>query len=230
MTVSAVEKSDNSKLGKGACSATHVSQASCPTDCAFRNAGCYAEGGFVGMATARLNRSTEKDTTRIARMEATAIDGLTGQRPLRLHVVGDSRTNRAARIVSAAARRYRAKHGKPVWTYTHAWKRVRRDSWGNVSVLASCETTADAQEAMRQGYAAALVVDQFRQESAYLVDGLKILPCPAQTRAVTCARCRLCWNAERLLGAELVIAFAAHGGGNTKGALARRTLLSLQTV
>jgi hypothetical protein len=82
----------------------------------------------------------------VARAEAAAIDGLTGDRLLRLHVVGDARTNAAARVLPEAARRYALRgdsprRGRKVWTYTNAWRTVGRESWGDaVSVLASVET------------------------------------------------------------------------------------------
>jgi hypothetical protein len=82
-------------------------------------------------------------------------------RPLRLHTVGDCRTDEAARIVAAAAERYMDAGGGPVWTYTHAWRLVDRASWGRVSVLASCETPEQVELARARGYATAIVVDEF---------------------------------------------------------------------
>jgi hypothetical protein len=170
---------------------------------------------------------------RIARAEARAIDALTGDRLLRLHVVGDARTNAAARELGAAARRYTVRgnaprRGKKVWTYTHAWRTVTRASWGDaVSVLASVETVREARAAMAEGYAAAVVVAAFEQESAYPIDGTTVVPCPYQTRGVTCRDCGLCRDDERLRSAGLVIAFEAHG---SHGAVVRQTLLSLPTV
>ena len=115
--VLAVETSSNAKLG--ACSATYVTQGSCPA-CPFLGNGCYAGYGPLGWQAARLNGSSVLAPARIARAEARAIDGLTGDRPLRLHVVGDCRTPLAARIVARAAERYGARGGRQVWTYTHA--------------------------------------------------------------------------------------------------------------
>src|SRR5206468_1103992 len=125
----AVETSDNAKLGL--VSATYASQASCPRSCPFRGHGCYAEGGLVGFQTRRLNRTRSRGPADVARAEARAIDGLTGDRLLRLHVVGDAPTPTAARTLSAALRRYAARgmmprHGKKAWTYTHAWRAVAR--------------------------------------------------------------------------------------------------------
>jgi hypothetical protein len=227
----AVETSTNAKLGP--VSATYASQASCPSSCPWFERGCYAESGPTGFTTRRLNRSALRGALRIARAEARAIDALNGDRLLRLHVVGDARTNAAARELGVAARRYAAlgnapHRGKKVWTYTHAWRTVARASWGNVvSVLASVETVRQARAAMAQGYAAAVVVAAFEQQSAYQINGTTLVPCPYQTRGVTCRDCGLCRDDERLRSAGLVIAFEAHG---SHGAVVRQTLLSLPTV
>jgi hypothetical protein len=227
----AVETSSNAKLGP--ISATYASQASCPPSCPWFRNGCYAERGLVGWQTRRLNRSAVRGALRIAQAEARAIDTLTGDRLLRLHVVGDARTDAAARDLGMAADRYTRRgnvprHGRKVWGYTHAWRTVARSSWGQaVSVLASVETVREAREAMAKGYAAAVVVSAFERPGAYPIDGTTVVPCPHQTRGVTCRECGLCRDDERLRSAGLVIAFEAHGSG---GAAVRKTLLSLPTV
>src|SRR5262249_24792387 len=135
---------------------------------------------------------------------------------------------------SAAAQRYSGRgnaprRGKKVWSYTHSWQTVSRDSWGDaVSILASVETMRDGREAMANGYAAAVVVAAFEQDSAYQVDGTSVIPCPNQTRGVTCRDCGLCRDDARLRSSGLVIAVEAHGRG--AAGMVRRTLLSLPTV
>lgn len=210
--VIATEKSANRKIGP--VSTTYASQASCPKSCPFFNNGCYAEGGLVGIHTAKLNKATTAGTRPIdvARAEAAAIGTLSGTRPMRLHIVGDCRTVMATLTVAKAVREYIAKAGQKVWTYTHAWRKVPRIAWDGVSVLASCENTTDAKKAMKRGYAAAIVVDHHESDKAYKVDGLTVIPCPEQTgKAASCADCRLCWNDTALRNRSAVIAFAAHG-------------------
>lgn len=209
----AVERSANRKIGDA--SATSASQSSCPVDCPLFNAGCYAEKGLQGIHTRRLNKSPLRAADRIAVAEAREIAKLSGRRALRLHVVGDARTDLAARILARAAKRYSAKHGAPVWTYTHAWKRVKRASWGAVSVLASCGTLKEAEAAMRAGYAAAMVLEPGERHpvdgKAYMTpDGVKCIPCPEQTRGVQCTSCRLCFDDKGLLERESVIVFQYH--------------------
>jgi len=203
----AVENSGNRKLG-GA-SATYVAQGSCPTTCAFLGAGCYAESGKSGIATRQLARAAAGATpAALARAEAAAIDTLSGRRPLRLHVVGDCATTAAARTVAAAAERYTARAGAPVWTYTHAWRKVSRASWGPVAVRASVERLEDIPIARARGYAAAIVVDAHPADGRAWTapDGTRVIPCAEQTRGRTCTDCRMCWERP-----DVTIAFAAHG-------------------
>jgi hypothetical protein len=212
--VIAVEKSSNSKIG--AVSTTYVSQESCPKTCPFMGSGCYAESGMVAMHTNRLNKSPLKALD-LAKAEAQAINTLSGKRDMRLHIVGDCTTNSIAKIVSKAADKYKAKHHRKVWSYTHAWAKVERSSWNSVSVLASTETTKDAKLAIAKGYAAAIVVHKHKDTKVYMQDGLKIIPCPQQNNLTTsCETCKLCWDDQRLLKNNMVIAFATHSQGKTK--------------
>ena len=210
----AVEESENEKTGHVSC--TYTSQNSCPPDCPFIGSGCYAEMGLVGIQTRRLNRSAINRANMIAHAEAAVIRTLSGLRPLRLHVVGDCRTNRAASIVARAARQHTDKANKPVWTYTHAWRRVLRSAWDSVSVLASCETGADVRAARACGYATCITVQEHLDRKVYNLDGIKILPCPAQTtKTVQCLDCQLCWQDSFLKKQNLTIGFSIHGGQST---------------
>lgn len=225
----AVETTDNSKTGP--VSATYASQRSCPDDCPFLHSGCYGEHGYTGYVFRRLSKDERAAALQIARAEAAAIDTLTGDRLLRLHVTGDAKTIPAVGALAAACYRYSwrgmyPRRGKKTWTFTHAWRRVARSYWGaSVSVLASTETPEGAVSAMRAGYAACIVVGGFQRQSVYEIDGVKVLPCPHQTRGIQCRDCKLCLDDVRLLKAGIVIAFEAHG--NVAGPKARRVLASL---
>jgi hypothetical protein len=229
--VAAVELSDNSKIGR--VSATWVAQNSCPPSCPHKGSGCYAESGMAGFTTARLNKAgrdnTELSPADIATIEAAGIDTLTGRRDLRLHVVGDARTDKSAQILAAAADRYIARgavKGKTVrvWTYTHA-RDTRRESWGRISVLRSCETMQQVRAAHAAGYAAAIVIPEHTHTTAYkLDDEFTGIPCPEQTgRAANCQACGLCMQDSKLHARKNVIVFAAHGQG-------KRKMVHLKTV
>jgi len=222
------ESSKNSKIaGSGQVSATYLStKVSCPTTCALRNDGCYAEMGRTGIHVSRLNAEAPKGMRpeAAARVERDLVkesfkggsipqDGAKGGRDLRMHVSGDARTRRAARILAEAGTDWKARGGGTVWTYTHAWKTVPRKDWGPVSVLASMEDPRKAEEARAQGYAPALVVERHTSDKAYNVEGSDVewIPCVEQTRGVACSDCRLCMDADRLRDTNRGIAFAAHG-------------------
>jgi hypothetical protein len=225
----------NEKL-KG-CAVTYVSQDSCPKDCRFLGTGngCYAQyGPMMWGVTGRLNQATQGRGIRpsiLARMEKRKILGGLGDpraigMPLRLHGVGDCRTNRAAAEVSGAAEVWRRTTGAPVWGYTHAWRTVIRAYWRRVSILASVENPQDLPYARRLGYAAALVVSwfpygpkaytQWVKEPGMPSEKYKIVPCPEQSmpgRGIGCKDCGLCWKDKWLRENRVVIGFAAHGPG-----------------
>jgi hypothetical protein len=208
-TAKLILKSSNSKLGN--VSATYASiEGSCPKDCALKDNGCYAQLSFVGIHTRRLETETPKATAlEEARQIKKAIKEELNTRPLRLHVAGDCRTDVAAKLLGDSVKEWNG----PVWTYTHAWKDVKRSSWGkHVSVLASVDDPGQLNYARNRGYAAAVVVSKFPSVKAFPFHGFKAIPCPAQTHDdVTCESCKLCWNDKRLKQGGFVIAFEAHG-------------------
>lgn len=219
-------RSANAKTGPVV--VTYAAQVTCHPGCPFYHSGCYFEQGPLGVLTRELNASAAAlGATPLAVIseEARLLDGTPARSDLRLHGGGDCPDDACARVLSGAAERYAARGGAlelKVWTYTHAWRTVGRASWGSVSVLASCETAADALAAMARGYAAALVVPAFDGPKTYtLADGaggeVRVVPCPFQTKGVQCVKCRLCLDADRLLADRLVIGFEAHGA--RKGAV-----------
>ena len=218
-SATAVEASKNRKTGP--CSATYSGQVTCPPDCPLMGEGCYAESGRVGITTRRLN-DAGGDAIEVAHEEAAALDTLSGLLDLRLHVVGDCATDEAARIVSGAAERFekRARH-TDVWTYTHAWKDVKRESWGGVSVLASCHSETQVHEAMDKGYATCMTVEEM-PEKAYKRDGVTYIPCLEQTRDTPCVQCRLCFKDKVLRRKKLVVLFALHTSKKKATAALRR--------
>lgn len=213
----AVLMSHNGKLG--ACSATYAPASTCPTDCKLQSC-CYGRvGGTVGMVEHRIaSELSGIGPDVLAELEASEVATLAHKvpkgHPLRLHVVGDCATPRRAAVLSGAC----ANWPGPVWTYTHAWRTVPRESWGKVSVLASCESMWDAKQAITDGYAPAVVVPEHPADGkAYPgPHGLTVIPCPSQTRDIPCDRCRLCWRDAALLQRGAVIALAAHGAQRRK--------------
>lgn len=230
-----VPQSKNAKLGDGI-SATYVSQVTCPDTCPFRGNGCYAEQGPTGFTTNRLNRAaqalgltpldaikTEADLIRKAAKHSAS--------PLRLHVVGDTPSRVAAQLLAGAVELYRRVSGQPVWTYTHNWRSIPREDFGTISVLASCETVTQARQARQAGYVPALVVAEHPEDGrATREHGMRLIPCPSQTRGVSCADCGLCMDDQRLRRINACITFAAHGTRRTMALRVLGTVDSRETV
>lgn len=213
-----------SKNGKGV-DATYASiKATCPKNCALKNEGCYSQTGNTFFTVRRLDQNAgKKSGIAVANEEALAIDNAWkgGKVPngqlLRIHVSGDCTTDNSAKIVSSAAERWLNRGGKNVWSYTHAWRRVKRNSWGKVNVLASMENPKDGKLAIKRGYAPALVVGSFKSDKAFVAEGIRWIPCPAQTKEnVTCADCKLCHNVDKLAERNAGIAFETHGAQKNK--------------
>ena len=213
--VMAVEKSKNEKTGL--VSATYAPIQSCPKTCPFMDKGCYGQKSFCGFHLRKLNKATKEQGKEfaldIALEEARAIRSLTGKKPLRLHIVGDCKTPSAAKIVADACGDYISKDQQKVWTYTHAWRDIPRSNWGDISVLASCETLEEAHHAMKRGYAASIVrLKKFDRPFNY--QGVTMTPCLEMTKGIKCKDCRLCFNDKKLLENKRVICFFPHGDGS----------------
>ena len=157
--------------------------------------------------------------------EAEAIRKLSGRRMLRLHTVGDCCIDEGARLLAEAAHEHTAKKGMPVFTYTHGHT-TKRESWGNISVLRSCETIKQVEKAHEDGYASAIVVEEHKSDKSYKEGEFTFIPCPQQTgKAKNCAACKLCTQDKKLHARKAVIAFAIHGARKKQ---AKEMLIGLQ--
>ena len=216
----------------------------CLRSCPFLDNGCYAQRG-PGGHNARLERNAAQqglDALDLAHEEARLIRRAArklrekqkgGDTPLRLHHGGDATTTDAVGALLAACRAWPG----PVWTYTHAWREVPREAWGEISVLASVETPAEIRLAVARRYAPALAVPVFPPDGKpWREAGIQFIPCPAELyaketrqrraeiaagrapeaavrRPRTCFDCRLCFDADGLLKRGQGIGFEAHGSG-----------------
>ena len=209
-------------------------EATCPTSCVFKGAGCYADAGFTKRAGQAMDKRARRAKPEdVIAEEVRLIDGLwskkrgnrwpgrvpqdgpRGGRDLRLHVGGDCGNTGGARQLAGAARRWKDRGGGSVWTFTHHWRTVPRSAWGDISVLASVESVKDIKAARKRGYPAAIVVAEHPSDQAYWKGQEKIIPCPAETRGATCSSCRLCLDRD-LLAMGASIGFAIHGADAAK--------------
>jgi hypothetical protein len=209
----------------------------CPTSCPMKGAGCYAQAGAAqrlvrqldAAAVGRTPEDVIADEVREiddASKRGVPQDGARGGRDLRLHVGGDVGSEAGARLLKAAARRWRARGGGSVWTFTHLWREIPREAFGEISVLASVESEEQIEAARKRGYPAAIVVERFESKKAFSLPGsdVRVIPCPAETSGRTCVECRLCLDRD-LLGMGVAIGFEAHGRSRQK---VRETLVQLR--
>ncbi len=244
-------------------SATYISlKATCPSACPFRDNGCYVTEGFYGPVAKTLDANAAKSSGfEVVQEEAWAIEqyarrldkksraqpgipqdgGKNGRagRDLRLHVGGDAPDGLSAIRLGEAAEVWKRYGGGQVWTYTHSWRDIKRKLWGpSISVLASVESVSEIKDAMRAGYAAAIVLPAHNGPKAWYKAGYTFIPCPAETggadgkRKITCVECRLCLDADKLHKRRAVIAFSAHGSGTNrvKGALEAKRVRRLTVL
>jgi hypothetical protein len=212
------------------CATTSVSiEATCPATCVWKSTpghqgACYAQAGFSVFLGRRLDaEARDLAPDDVVRAEADLIkkafrggpvpqDGPDGKgRALRLHVAGEIEGRPGAKALGEAAVDWMDRGGSRPWSYTHRWREVHRRYWGPISVLASVEDPREMNAVAKQGYAPALVVAEFPQETAFKLRGWSIVPCPYETRQVTCLECQLCWRGDALLSSKTGIGFAVHG-------------------
>jgi hypothetical protein len=148
--------------------------------------------------------------------ECNAIKSLSGKLILRLKVGGDTPSAEYAEGLADACETYTAKHNQPTYGYTHNWQNIPRESFGKISMLASCDHISDIANAKARGYATATVVSHFPNgNKLFVIDGQKLVPCPEQCSSdekhVQCVDCKLCCNDANLRKHDITIAFNAHG-------------------
>jgi len=201
-----VSSSSNAKIG--AVDTTWASIESTCVDCSFKEARvCYALGGKAQHTVRILDKAAvHDDATKVARDEADCINSaynggnVPAGRILRVHSSGDTSTSAGARLMAEAVAGWYRRGGEIAYTYTHAWRRVKRADFGTLHVLASLNPGDDAREALAQGYGSVTAlapVDVWASRMVLLPDGkmvfrtpreplgdkgagLKFLPCPAQ--------------------------------------------------
>lgn len=207
-----VSSSGNTKIG--ALDATWASIHATCVDCSWKKTKvCYALGGRAQFVVYKLDAAAQKarrDATDTSFDEAACIDAAyhvgskceTGAVPagtvLRVHASGDTSTVEGARALAAAIARWKKRGGSIAYSYTHAWRRVPREAFGELSVLASIDKVEDVPAALARGYGSVTVLvteDSWAKNFTIRPDGdlvfkkfavpgtntsLGFVPCPAQ--------------------------------------------------
>ncbi len=177
---------------------------------------CYAQFGSAALGHGHILRARAKG----ARYDlATALrNRADSARAVRVSAVGDAGALPVEWYQTVAAKVRAA--GLAVLAYTHQW-RTRTDLAGEV--MASCETPREADQAMRLGFRATVVLPSTHTKRTFRTpSGATGIVCPA-IRApgrVTCNTCRLCDGARP----GPVIGFPEHGPKIRKNPTRRLTV------
>ena len=216
VTITAI--SGNAKTGP--ITTTRTERPSCPTTCAFFNAGCYATLGRERMQWDRLNRnetgvSWSEFLTTIRRIVPNGV-------LWRHNTAGDLPHNNGDIDYLALKGLINANKGKKGFTYSHHVLNdhnviaLQNANGLGFTVNASCESVDDADRVMSEHNIPAVAVVNSEESRRFFTttNGRKVITCPAALHPgkVTCATCGLCQQSDR----EFVIAFPAHGASKKK--------------
>jgi len=183
-------------------SATYAPEVTCPDSCPLKGNGCYGRNFRLNYIWHRGTDVGDVEPWEIAEDEARRIGELKGDRPLRVHVLGDCKDVVSARVIGQAMVDYVERTGQGCWAYTHSWREIGVEEWQGAKVWASCERVEEVKEARERGYSAVVIV---REKQPGMV------MCPAMTHGLTCAECMLCWT-----GKKVVVGFYPHGRDKKK--------------
>jgi hypothetical protein len=186
------------------------SRTSCPSTCAFKGNGCYAENHplvhhWNKVTDGRNAIGWDDFVDEISRLKAGQI--------WRHNQAGDLQG--ANDVIDAPALRQlaRANRGKKGFTYTHYpptkenVKAIRAANKAGFTVNLSADSLLDADRLAPLGLPLVVVVPVGWKGSTTPA-GHKVTLCPAQFKEyITCATCQLCQKADR----HAIVAFEAHG-------------------
>jgi hypothetical protein len=210
MNVKLTLVSRNKKTGPIPVSTT--SKDTCPSACPFKDAGCYARTGPLGMYWNRMSKERAADSWRTF---LGAIRSLPAGQLWRHNQAGDLPgigNNIDSKALGALVR---ANDGRRGFTYTHKpmtpanARAVARANANGFIINLSANNLREADSLASLAIGPVVVVlPQTQETNTTTPAGRKVVICPAVTHEnVTCASCKLCARADR----EFVIGFPAHG-------------------
>lgn len=200
-------KSANTKTGPIPVSTT--TRATCPVDCAMRDA-CYAASGPLALHWSAVSNGTRgTDWSTFVGAIAQLPDGQLWRHNQAGDLPGDGHTVDAA----ALGQLVRANQGKRGFTYTHyrdaqslTWIQ-HANQWG-FTVNLSANSLADADALADTGAGPVVVVlPSDTTENTRTPAGRRVVVCPATQRDdVSCDTCQLCARKR-----DVVVGFPGHG-------------------
>ncbi len=213
-----VKKTSNKKTGPMAVTIANA-PGTCPSECPFFNAGCYAQQGPSGIHSIRAKQA--------ANDLGAFIRDLPHAGKIRHFVSGDLMLDDEVNVplinemVSAHADRPDVKG----YGYTHAHKRPEisaqhLNSAESLTYNASCESDEEVETALKQGWPVVRVVAKDTPKVVEMPMYLQVV-CPATYKDdVSCDKCMLCAKKDRKRrdGKPVVVAFPVHGAQSAKAA------------
>jgi len=171
---------------------------------------CYAQHGTPKMAHATMCKSAAngKDYS----LSNAILHGSRAAKMVRVGAIGDPAA--LSPIDSAYIRQTIKRAGLSLVGYTHGWMMKTARHWRG-SLMASCDTLEQADQAIAHGWRAAVVLPYDHTERKITTpDGHTVIVCPAilQPEIVTCNNCRLC---DASIPGP-VIGFPDHGPGRAR--------------
>lgn len=166
--------------------------------------GCYAWSGNVSRGANSVRKATAKG--RPSTLQAALARTPRSARCVRFGAIGDpARLKREILLADLALART---NGFKVLAYTHHWREEPLTGGLNKELLASCETSAQVDQALAEGWLVAL---------AGPVSAPGLVTCPNYARPeIQCNRCGLCDVPTLRRTGFKGIVFPAHGNGGKK--------------
>lgn len=200
-----VARTDNRKTGPVAMAVSRT-QDSCPNDCALYGQGCYAENNGIGGSGSIFERAGKGGDTDLIELML-RIRKLRRGDVVRLNVSGDYLLADGTPDIEYISVTNMIPPFVDVLSYTHAWRRLSPDMFlEHVRPNASCDTPADAEEALAAGWKA-VIVDDDGSIPDTRIGGALAVSCPYETKGTQCIDCRLCARQKR----PSVVVFQVHG-------------------
>ena len=207
-------KSSNKKTGPIPVSTT--SSDSCPDICAFKGAGCYAESGPLLLHWRKVGN--ERGSSLDAFTDK--IKALPEGQLWRHNQAGDLPGVNGKIDARALTKLVVANQGKCGFTYTHKpptkrnLKLIRKANDAGFTINLSGNNINHAIELTKHNLPVATVIP-IDSPKYQVINGHKIVTCPAAYRDTDCATCKLCQVRDR----SYIIGFPAHGTSKKKANL-----------
>jgi len=218
MKVHLVLKSSNSKVGP--IPVTTTEEASCPSTCPLKNAGCYAKAGPLALHWRKVpDRGMEWNKF------CEAVKSFPPNQFWRHNQAGDLPHTEGVINVCDLSDLVIANMGKRGYTYTHhditnEWNvaQIKAANLSGFTINLSADNIAEADKMKALNIGPVCVVLPSDCGTAPIITPAnnRIIICPSYKEGVTCESCKLCQKSNRIV----IIGFPAHGTQKKKASAA----------